>query len=161
MKSRPAIRPGSSQGIALLEVLLCSFILATGIMAVLNMQTLALGAAQGNGHLLRAEWLLHDMLERMKANPSGFSTALAANPTGVILERCESPGGCSTAELAAHDLARWHRRLAELLPGGYGEIEPATVTGFPPAVELYRVHVSWQVSDGYSPAPGSSAIVVL
>lgn len=148
----------------MLEVLLSSFILATGILAALNMQTLAVGTAQTNGHLLQAEWLLIDILERIKANPSGFSVALAAWPDGQSDARCESPTGCTTTELAAHDMAGWQRRLAERLPGGYGEIEPVTMAEFPSPVAAYRVSVRWlgsENSGGDAQMPVSSGIVVL
>lgn len=164
MKTLVTISTGASRGIALLEVLLCSFILATGILAVLNMQTLALGTVQSSTHLLRAEWLLNDMLERMKANPSGFAAALATGPNGRVVEHCETLSGCTVRELAAHDLAGWQQQLAELLPEGYGEIEPATIPDFPSTAALFRVRVRWQGSDqgnGYMPAPVSGAIVVL
>lgn len=164
MKTPVTITIGTNRGIALLEVLLCSFILATGVLAVLNMQTLALGTVQSSAHLLRAEWLLNDMLERMKANPPGFAAALATGPNGRVSEYCETVSGCTVRELAAHDLAVWHQRLAALLPGGYGEIEPATIADFPSTAVLFRVRVRWQGSDqnnGYMSAPVSSAIVVL
>jgi len=164
MKTLAAIRSGPIQGVALLEVMLCSFLLASGLVAVLSMQTLALGNAQTSGHLLRAEWLLNDMLERMKANPSGFIATLAAEPNGRVRGHCESISGCTAEELAAHDLARWHQRLAELLPGGYGEIRPATLPGFPLAARLYQVRVRWQGNDqdyGFASAPDSSGMVAL
>jgi type IV pilus assembly protein PilV len=164
MKAPAPVSFGPGRGLALLEVLLSSFILATGLLAVLNMQTLAVGTAQTNGHLLQAEWLLHDMLERIKANPSGFGVALAAWPDGQSDARCESPTGCTTTELAAHDLAGWQRRLAERLPGGYGEIEPVTMAEFPLPAATYRVSVRWLGSgnnDGDAQLPASSGIVVL
>jgi len=149
---------------ALLEVLMSSFILATGILAVINMQTLAMGTVQTNGYLLQAEWLLNDMLERSKANPTGFIVALSTWPDGRFNARCESPAGCSMAELAAHDLADWQRRLAERLPGGYGEIEPVTIRELPSPATPYRISVRWQGSKNSgrdTQVPVSSGIVVL
>lgn len=164
MKTYAAISSAPSRGTALLEVLLCSFILATGVLAVLNMQTLALGTTRASEHLMRAEWLLNDMLERMKANPSGFAAALEIWPTGHILARCETLSGCTAEQLAAHDLARWYQRLAEWLPGGYGEINPARWAEFPQTARLYLVHVRWQGNDpgdSHAAMPGSSAMVAL
>ncbi len=164
MKIHAARRAGFARGIALLEVLICSFILATGIVAVLNMQTLAVGVTLNSGHLLQAEWLLNDILERIKANPSGYQVALATGADGHVHDYCETLTACSAAELAEHDLARWQQRLAERLPGGYGTIEPVALPAFPPAARPYRVRVHWQGSiHGHGPAssPVSSGIVVL
>lgn len=164
MKTFISISTGASRGIALLEVLLCGFILTSGILAVLNMQALALGTVQSSTHLMQAEWLLNDMLERMKANPSGFAAALTSGPNGRVFEHCETVSGCTVRELAAHDLAGWQQRLAELLPEGYGEIEPATIPDFPSTAVLSQVRVRWQGSEqgnGDMSAPVISAIVVL
>jgi Tfp pilus assembly protein PilV len=143
---------------------LASFILGTGILAVLNMQALALSTSQNNSHLLRAEWLLNDMLERMKANPFGFLTALQLLPEGKINAQCESAPGCSPEELAAHDLARWRQRLTASLPEGHGEIEATTIAGYSHSARVFRVTVRWQGSRGSGRAtqmPDSSGIVVL
>ncbi|MBC55099.1 MAG: type IV pilus modification protein PilV [Gammaproteobacteria bacterium] len=164
MKACAVIRPSLSRGIALLEVLLCSFILATGILAVLNMQALALGTAQTSAHLMRAEWLLNDILERMKANPTGFSAALESGAGGGLLGRCETLNGCTAAQLATHDLAQWQQRLTEWLPGGHGEIQPANWADFPSSATLYHVQVRWHGNDagrGDAPVPRSSAMVAL
>ncbi|OFE11031.1 type IV pilus modification protein PilV [Pseudohongiella acticola] len=151
-------------GIALFEVLLTSFILAAGILAVLNMQAMAVATSQNNSHQQRAEWLLHDMLERMKANPQGFWHALQVSPDGEPNAQCLTMTGCSPAELAAHDLANWQQQLVETLPVGSGEIKSTTLAGYPHTARAYRVSVHWQGSQGSGSAtqrPDSSAIVVL
>lgn len=151
-------------GTALLEVLLSSFIIATGVAAILTMQTLGTATTQANRHFLQAEWLRNDMLERMKANPAGFAAALTNMPQGQVSADCESRVGCSYSELAAHDLAQWHRRLQSLLPSGHGEIEPTTMTGYPDAASVFSVRVSWQGSErdkAVAALSVSSGIVVL
>lgn len=162
---RQAFNAGSNRarGVALLEVLLSSFIMATGMLAMLSMQTLALGTAQRNADLLQAEWLLNDMLERMKANPGGFVLALQAVPEGRVTALCETLSACSPYELAAHDLASWHYRLETLLPAGHGEISVMQIPGYPPASRVYRVRVRWQGQHGGGARqiPASSGIVVL
>ena len=155
------VKLGKRQGIALIEVLLSSFIMTTGILAVLSMQTMALARAQTNSHLLQAEWLLNDMLERMKANPSGFAISLQARPQGLVKAQCETMSGCSPAELAAHDLARWHHRVVSLLPAGNAEIRSMTVAGYPESARAYQVFVRWQKDQGTLAMPVSSGIVVL
>ncbi|MEX0738476.1 MAG: type IV pilus modification protein PilV [Pseudohongiella sp.] len=150
-----------SRGIALIEVLLSSFIMTTGMLAVLSLQTMALGRTQVTSHLLQAEWLLNDMLERMQANPRGFDRSLQTTPRGRITPRCETLSGCSPAALAAHDLARWHHQVETRLPGGNAEIVPTTVQGYPDSARIYQVSVLWQTAQGPLALPGSSAIVVL
>lgn len=161
-------KPGNSlqlnYGMALLEVLISSLIVATGILAVLSMQTQALATTQTNRHFLQAEWLLNDMLERMKANPAGFAQSLENTPQGEITVACETSVGCSSTELAAHDLAQWYWRLEALLPAGRGEIALTSLAGFPDAARVYRVLVQWHGSKDDShigSIPHSSAIVVL
>lgn len=154
---------GRARGVALLEVLVSSFIMATGMLAMLSMQTLALGTAQRNADLLQAEWLLNDMLERMKANPGGFVLALQAQPGGRVNTLCETLSACSPAELALHDLANWYHRLETLLPAGHGEISVLEIPGYPPSSRVYRVRVGWQGQQGGGARqiPASSGIVVL
>ena len=154
-------KSGKGQGIALVEVLLSGFIMTTGILAELSMQTMALARAQTNSHLLQAEWLLSDMLERMKANRSGFVISLQVLPRGLVKAQCETVSGCSPAELAAHDLARWYHRVATLLPTGNVEIRPVTVAGYPESARTYQVFVRWQTDQDTWAMPVSSGIVVL
>lgn len=143
---------------ALLEVLISSVIMATGMLAMLSMQTLALGTTLANSHLLQAEWQLNDLLERMKANPEGFAASLPTHPRGHVTMQCETVPGCSPAELAAHDLARWHQRLEALLPAGYGEISAATIEDYPLSARVYRVRVRWLGQDGRSREGGGGAV---
>lgn len=153
-----------SGGMALVEVLLSSLLVTTGMLAVLSMQTQALATAQSNRQFMQAEWLLNDMLERMKANPGGYARALTSTAQGEVNVACETPAGCSSMALAAHDLALWYGRLESSLPAGHGEITPTSMPGFPDAASVYRVLVQWHdyAGDSHGAAmPHSSSIVVL
>ncbi|HDZ10294.1 type IV pilus modification protein PilV [Pseudohongiella sp.] len=164
MKTSSVNAPQKHCGMALLEVLLSSFIIATGIAAVLSMQALGVGTVQANRHFLQAEWLLYDMIERMKANPAGFAASLANMPQGQVNVDCESRTGCWYIELAAHDLAQWHWQLQSLLPSGRGEIVPTPMAGYPDAARVYRVLVRWHGSEDdeqFASMPLSSGVVVL
>ena len=160
-KSNAVSKPGRHGGIALIEVLISSFIMATGMLAVLSMQTMALSRVQANTQLLQAEWLLNDMLERMKGNPLGFASVLPARPGGQQMAHCQTRTGCSPAELAAHDLVRWHERIETLLPGGRGEVLPVSLTVYPEGKPIYQVRVVWQLGQGDLQMPVSSGLVAL
>lgn len=135
--------------------------MATGVLTVLSMQTLALSRTLANTHLLQAEWLLNDMLERMKANPAGFASSLSDQPTGQLTPQCETVSGCSPVQLAAHDLAYWYQRVETLLPGGGADVVPATLDGFPDSTPAYQLRVHWQNGQDALTMPVSSGVVVL
>ncbi len=91
------------QGITLAEVLITVLITAFGIVGLVSLQLSALQANQLAAQKAVGGWLVQDLVERMRANPSGATaytgTADCENPVRSCLNQ-----SCTPAELAAWDI---------------------------------------------------------
>lgn len=107
-------------GLSLLEILIATVVLSAGLLGLAGMQIAALKTTHNSYQVQQATWLLHDLLERMRANRQGvvegkyvlntdtptelLSTATyCANPAPS--KNCLS-STCNGQELAAADLYR-------------------------------------------------------
>lgn len=114
-------------GFALVESLLCLGLLAFALAVLVGAQVQTLRLSQTGWLDTQAEWLLNDMLERLRANPAGgdytlrFGEAVPALPVD-----CEQLS-CSSQQLANYDLRQWRARIDDgrVLPGAEGQILPA------------------------------------
>ena len=92
------------QGITLVEVLITVLITAFGIVGLVSLQLSALQANQLAAQKAVGGWLVQDLVERMRANPSGANaytgSADCTNPVRSCLNQ-----SCTPAELAAWDIA--------------------------------------------------------
>jgi type IV pilus assembly protein PilV len=107
-------------GLSLLEILIATVVLSAGLLGLAGMQIAALKTTHNSYQVQQATWLLHDLLERMRANRQGVvdgryilntdhptefvnTATYCANPAPS--EDCLS-STCNIQELAASDLYR-------------------------------------------------------
>lgn len=118
------------RGVSLIEVLVSILIVSLGVVAMASL--LAKSAQLGKASEFRAiaATLAADMADRMKANIGGVTAkSYDLAPAGLLTGApnaaagCANAKACTTAEMAAIDLAQWQQTLFAGLPGGTGYIQ--------------------------------------
>lgn len=139
----------AARGFSLVEALVALVVMSIGLLGIAALYVESLRS--GTSALLRSQAvaLASDMADRIRANPTAAGAYdKAVDATGAVVANCENATGCTPAEMASTDIARWYQlvddrgdnpaqgRLA--LPGGRGTV--VSVAG-PPRV--YTITVSW------------------
>lgn len=115
-------------GFSLLEVLIAVVILSVGLLGLAGMQVTSLKYVTSSLQRTQATSLAYDILDRLRANPSGnYGTVLnekasagrlASNSTA-----CFGNGaGCGANQTALFDLSEWKTAIESLLPNGQGSV---------------------------------------
>jgi type IV pilus assembly protein PilV len=112
-------------GASLIEVLVAILILSFGMLALSAMLSFGIQAPKLSAYRSTASNLASDFVERMRANPAGFSTnkyTAGLNDsswsfTDIATSDCSYPT-CSTDTLAAMDIAAIRRAVRRGLPAG-------------------------------------------
>ena len=128
-------------GFTLLEVLISVLVLAFGLLGLAGMQTLTVKNNLIAEHRSRASLIAYDLIDRMKTNGSSagnyVSTFMlptaAANQAG-----CLTLAGCTSAQMAQHDLFEWNQTIINTLPAGTGSVTLAVTT--------YTITINWDVN---------------
>lgn len=118
MNRLPITRQG---GLSMIEVLVAVAILSIGLLGTAALQVQSKRANLGSVERTLASMLIHDMFERMRANPDAYDTYLtqldasndigtgalsSPSPTCTSGSRCDDP-----AELAEYDAWQWEQLL--------------------------------------------------
>lgn len=117
----------TQRGVGLIEVLIALVVLAVGALAIIAMQLTSKQANYDAVQRTTASHLASDLIERMRANPTGSGSYLTGGLIGnagfaVPSPTCVSGDSCSPGELAIADLYDWERQLD-------GQAETRTVGG--------------------------------
>lgn len=153
------------RGFSMIELLVAVLVMGIGVLGITGMQVISL--QNNRGALLRSEAVIlaYDILDRIRANPSGTPTGLAYS--GIALDdappaatNCNA-NDCSSAQMVVFDQAVWKCALGSFqengtctgfhalnvlpppdqqpgLPEGDGSIEVDATTG------IITVTVEWQ-----------------
>lgn len=160
-----AALPGRSRGVGLLEVLVTVVILSVGILGIAALQFQSKRLQHEGIQRTYATMLAHDILERLRANPSVLPGAavvvgggtIAAEPT----PNCLGGTACTAFQLYQHDLWEWEQLMdgAGEVAGGesLGGLVSATGCISGPAgggTGTYTVAIAWR---GQTPVTDPSA----
>ncbi len=138
-------------GATLMEVLISLLILAIGLLGMSGLQTVSLRNTQSAYLRTQASLNSNDIVERVRANLQAAETGNYDGIAGSATAACNTPAGCTSAELAANDIAEWKAALAADLPAGAGTVcndsTPEDGTPAAPACDgigsLYAVKIWW------------------
>jgi len=103
---RCGLRPSSSKGAGLIEILIALTVLAIGLLGVLSLQANGLNSGQRAVFTTEASMLAEDMAERILAfgstgaTLSEFNGTNTAVPTVFAQGDCDFPNTCTPAQLA-------------------------------------------------------------
>jgi type IV pilus modification protein PilV len=137
-------------------VILCIGLLGAGQLMLMGLQAGATALTR-----TQAIYLLKDMMERIRANPSARDAYDCANYSPAPSERGCAPSGvparqCTARELAEDDLARWQERARQVLPLRTSAPCEANVRYFADAGESgvvrYEVELTWHERGQDAPA---------
>lgn len=138
-------------GASLIEVLVSMVILAIGILGIGALQVNSLKSNQSSYMRTQAVFHSQDIAERMRSNLAGFRNGSYNDPAPLLDADCLAAAACTSAELAAHDVAEWEAGIAANLPMGSAAVcldsSPADGTGAAPACDSlgngYAVKIWW------------------
>jgi len=106
----------SAKGFTLVEVLVSLLIFTLGIVSVAGLQVTNLSGNQSASNRVKAVWLVADIAERMRANPSGGVNghyefdSTSYTPPGSVCDFSDA-SGCTGEEVAQYDLWYWEALL--------------------------------------------------
>ena len=112
----PQVATTEQQGISLIEVLVALLLLAIGVLGAIMLQTSALRYSVSAADRTQASYIVNDLLDRMRANPSelpNYATQVAAGCTPPV----------QPASILEVDLADFRYAVSCLLPAGRARVE--------------------------------------
>ena len=152
------------KGFSLLEVMVSLFVFSIGMLGLAGMQVAAMKNSTSAHFRNTAMILASDIADKMRAN----GAQVAANPTTAYVytggtvpgaqPACETPAGCSSADMESNDLNTWINNVAASLPNGAAqicrdsdpEVPPPGTTAAPPnvvctgnATDPMVVYIDW------------------
>lgn len=135
-------------GFTMVEALVALVVLAIGLLGIAALYLDSLRGGRTAIYRSQAVMAAADLADRIRNNRSavaGYATAFAT--TVATVAACETTAGCTAAEQAQNDLARWKAVLASVLPAGQGSV--ATTAGTP---NVYVITVQWTEAGQDTPA---------
>lgn len=111
------------RGATLIEVLVSVLVLSVGLLGLAATQMMSLKNGNGAHHRYLAALAAQEIIERMRANPSGVELGSydgEVDGTGDSNNDCKTP--CTVSELAERDLYEWGLLLKSNLPSSVGKI---------------------------------------
>ncbi|KZZ81032.1 hypothetical protein A3767_28670, partial [Oleiphilus sp. HI0133] len=112
-------------------------VLSVGLLGMASLQVRAVSDTTNSSFRSIAIYYANDMADRMRANRTALSTGAYNVHTGGSdkTATCLAVGGCSSADMAAHDKWEWQDNISDALPAGRGEISQAA--------GIYTISVFW------------------
>lgn len=143
-----------SSGMTFIEVLIALFILATGILGAVAMQTTAKKGSFDAMQRSLASALAQDIIERIRSNNADSATLLlyqgsyGENAESLPTNRCNTAAAnCTNTEMATNDIYEW----SQLLRGAEATISGRNAGGLVDAVgciavngQQVQVVISWE-----------------
>ncbi|WP_158025700.1 type IV pilus modification protein PilV [Rhodoferax antarcticus] len=122
----------------MIEALISILIMSIGLLGIAGMQLKAISYQKNAWSTHRVAEITNDIAERILANPTGakngnyaytadYATGKAATPSS---NNCRtSSASCTTAQIAADDIADLLNKAQTILPGGAAQITGTPATG--------------------------------
>ncbi len=103
-------------GFSLIESLVALIIISIGLLGLAALQTSALRNTQMANIASQATISAHDIIERMRSNPTGMQSKAYNAPSLVANSDCYTTTGCTPTEMAKNDMHEWIDELARTIP---------------------------------------------
>ncbi|MCM5679657.1 type IV pilus modification protein PilV [Schlegelella sp. S2-27] len=144
---------GRARGASLIEVLVAILILSFGMLAMAGLHAVAFKYGKMSQFRGVATQLAIDLSDRMRANVTGaiagqyvYTEAYDREAEAVTIPTCADTTRCTSAEMAALDLAQMRNTVRLALPGGALFVQQDAA-----AANVYNIWVLWLDPE----APGS------
>ena len=151
-----------NSGFTMLEVLVAMVVLSVGLLSLAGLQVISLRTNHSSYLRTQATIQSYDIMDRMRVNPDRVKAGDYDKPTqegsaGTENTACETSAGCAITDVAPHDLFRWNKAIADVLPDGEGIvcIDRTPDDGIPtapdcdsagstdPATAIYAIKIWW------------------
>lgn len=115
-------------GFSLLETLIALLVLAIGLLGLASLQTIGLKFNQQSYQRTQAVVLAYDIIDRIRANPTGKNAGLynsvseSALPSITAGQCTTTTSPCDATAIANFDIYSWKTNIATLLAEGKGSI---------------------------------------
>ncbi len=110
-------------GFTLIEALVSVLVLAIGLLGLAGLQLTALQNNHSAYLRSQATFLSSTIIDRIKANATAFNTGAYNEGTAAEKTDCDTKtAGCTSLEMAGHDLFNWNSLLSQQLPLGEGVV---------------------------------------
>jgi type IV pilus assembly protein PilV len=166
-------------GFSLIEVLIALVILSVGLLGIAAMVSTSLKSKDSSYYHTEALALTNAIMDRMRANhdtatANGYDVNFGGTPTGGSANtNCTSAGPppCTTAQIAAMDVAQWQNDIGLILPPFSSSVPAAGSISTTTVNQMTQVNVSirWNdlranqavgASTSAAPIPTTSAIQI-
>jgi len=135
------------RGVTMLEVLVTLVIITLFVLASAAVQSSAVKLNKAAEFRTEAVLLATEMGERIEANVvEALNQSYSCNPCSLTTTPTSCvTGSCTTAQMAAFDLAEWGNRLGATLPGASATIVWTAANGAttPPTPPFYTITITW------------------
>ncbi|MDH5325357.1 MAG: type IV pilus modification protein PilV [Gammaproteobacteria bacterium] len=147
MGFRPTSNMAQAKGATMVEVLVSLLILSLGLLGVAGLQTTGLRSNQSAYLRSQATHIASDMADRMRANLPAVdagnydnvnSNSVPADP-GCI----KSATGCTSTQLAQHDIREWSLTSKNALPLFVGTVSKDGMSTAEASDDVYVITVRW------------------
>ena len=128
----------------MLELLVALLVTSIGVLGVAGLTTLNAQHRRSAVAHAEAVRLAEDMIERIRANPAGLQAG-SYGASGLGSLDCQA-GDCTTAEMAAFDLAEWRCALGEAATDGRcrGPLNATGSVAVDAAAGSVRITIQWR-----------------
>ena len=141
------MQPKFSQGATMVEILVSILILSLGLLGVAGLQTTGLKSNQSAYLRSQATHVASDIIDRMRSNPDGVSQGnydnINSNSVPADPSCISSAAGCTSADLAQHDIREWSLSSKNNLPQFVGTVSKDGMSTSDPRDDVYVVRVQW------------------
>jgi len=103
-------------GFSLIESLVALIVISIGLLGLAALQTSALRNTQIANISSHATISAHDIIERMRSNPTGMQSKAYNAPSLVANADCYTTTGCTPTEMAKNDMYEWVNELKKKIP---------------------------------------------
>lgn len=135
------------RGFSLVEVLITLVIMSVGMLGIAGLYVQGLQAGRTSMFRHQAVTIAGDVADRIRVNPTAAAAYEAA--TGTDNSCVDGTVNCTSAQMAANDIALWITQVQTALPGGAIAVDYTAGAGGAPAT--YDITVSW-VEPGETPS---------
>lgn len=113
-----------SQGFSLIEVLIALSILATGLLGITALQNEALRYTHAAFVDSQAQFLISDIIERIRANSDSNSYTLSFSDSASLSSINCAEQACTPKQMTTWDIKQWRQNVEDniYLPGGESQI---------------------------------------
>jgi len=105
----------TQKGFTLIEVLIASLILAVGLLGIAGLQMGGLKNNVSAMYRTQAVQFTNDIIDRIRANPTGTYTVTLANAPTAATNCASSSANCSALDMAQYDLTQWKCMLGTFI----------------------------------------------